>query len=368
MNVAAILLNNANNWLIQNPTINGNAANQVISGLGPNGIEMTMSSNCCVDGAYIYNCRQFGFYPQYNVVRCGIANSKITNCGWNGILLGGGGGGENELYAINNEVAYSGDVGISSYSNSSTIQNNYVHDINGTTGGGGNSHMGIASESGGNDTISNNTVVSCDFGITISTGSLNTISGNTVQATNLEAVTLDTSSSSNLVEGNIISQWDMSNTWHYAVLIRGSNNIISDNVMSDTNPYSMGFDITGINNYVSGGSIVCQQPAFGWALMPAGTKVYNVGGYNPVGYIANPFSASLKNIYDTLGDNATLTSGWTYTNIGSPKTLYITGGTVTVIAQNGQTLASTTMQLNLQPGDTFSVTFSTAPTINVVGQ
>ena len=47
------------------------------------------------------------------------------------------------------EVAYCGDVGISTYGISSVIKNNYVHDMNGTLGY-NNAQWGIAIEGGEN--------------------------------------------------------------------------------------------------------------------------------------------------------------------------------------------------------------------------
>ena len=90
-------------------------------------------------------------------------------------------------------------------------------------------------------------------------------------------------------------------------------------------------------------------------------------GYNPVGKIASPISGSA--IVD-WGSSSTWLSGTKYTNWGSPKTVYLTGGTVSAIVVDGQTLftATTTTTIILQPGDTFSVTFISAPTITVIGQ
>ena len=157
MNAPAIMISESDNCLIRNPTINGNAVGQVLSNNNVQGIQIEYSSNCRVDGANIYNVRRFGFYTWgEGCVNNGITNSKITNCGWNAITLGGG-LGELSLYAINNEVAYCGDVGITIYGYDSIAQNNYVHDINGTLGS-NNAQIGIAIEAGGNNTITGNTI------------------------------------------------------------------------------------------------------------------------------------------------------------------------------------------------------------------
>ena len=103
------------------------------------------------------------------------------------------------------------------------------------------------------------------------------------------------------------------------------------------------------------------------APIATGIILKNNVGYNPVGKITSPISGST--IVD-WGSSSSWVSGTTYTNWGSPKTLYLTGGTITAIVVDGQTLftAATTATIILQPGDTFSVTYSNAPTITVFGQ
>ena len=103
-----------------------------------------------------------------------------------------------------------------------------------------------------------------------------------------------------------------------------------------------------------------------------GTIIEGNPGYNPKGYITNPLPASGNYLVDS-GTNASFVSTTTYTCSQSPKTVYIEGGTVSAVIHNGRTLATVTsatssITLNLRPGDTFSVTFSIAPTINVMGQ
>lgn len=93
-----------------------------------------------------------------------------------------------------------------------------------------------------------------------------------------------------------------------------------------------------------------------------GTSIHSNIGYNPVGYNANPFTGSTLKLLD-YGDNATMTSGWTYTNQGSPKTFYVSGGTVTDIAVNGESIGLTSGTIQLQPGDNFSITFSSTPNL-----
>jgi hypothetical protein len=190
MNAPALTLRSCTNWLIQNPTIDGNSANQNPgSKSSPNtcyGIDIRADcQNVQVDAATISNCAIFGFSIQESgVVNCGITNSVISDCGWNGIQLGYL-GSETSCYANNNEVSYCSDVGITTFGVNSLIQNNNVHDITGSTGY-ANSHWGIAVEGGNTATVTGNTITNCGVDIatsaTLPTATSNTISYNTLYA------------------------------------------------------------------------------------------------------------------------------------------------------------------------------------------
>ena len=99
------------------------------------------------------------------------------------------------------------------------------------------------------------------------------------------------------------------------------------------------------------------------------TRIYTNLGYISLGHIVNPISSGGNTLVDS-GSNSTWVSARTYTNSESPKILYISGGTVTAIVYDGTTLytTATTCNIILQPGDTFSVTFSSAPKITVFAQ
>jgi parallel beta-helix repeat protein len=427
MNAPAIYLNNANNWLIQNVTIDGNAANQVLGSYNVQGIQIQSSSNSQVDGANIYNCRRFGFYATgVGSVNVGITNSKITNCGWNGITLGGGFiPPETGLYAKNNDVAYCGDVGITNLGFSNIVQNNYVHDINNTSGF-NNAHWGIAVEGSGNDTITGNIITNCDIGMMLTnngmaevgTGDSNTVSSNNINHCLTVGIQID--SDYNIFSNNQITQWDWTSTWKNAITIVGNNNQILGNSLSSTfdtvtgillasgndNIISANFissPSTGGNRGVSvdsgcvrtiiegnqisgfrrGMGIGINSGAIDTAIesnnvtLCTGSKIINLGtatqiytnpGYNPVGYITKPISSGGTLIVDS-GSSSTWISGKVYTNDESPKQLDISGGAILTVVKNGEMLFTASERIViLQPGDTFSVTFSTAPTIIVFGQ
>jgi parallel beta-helix repeat protein len=456
MNTPAMFINLADNCIISGATINGNAANQIITGpmvKDPDGILIAGSSNVKIDNALIYNCRVYGVNiiagSGLDAINCGVINSKLLNCGWNGINLGGSNSAmELSLYAINNEVTGSSDVGITTYGIGNIIQSNYIHDMNGTTGSvpGSDAPWGIGIEGGSNDIITQNTLQDCASGIvmgswgggwsncTISNNfitnsgtytpisgaqgillqsgsrynsitdnyvagmycnssvwlggegiilqnsTFNFVSGNTISKCGDIGIYLDSTSNNNIVSLNTVSDTQVGNYWETShagtgIDIVGSSNSASQNQIFDdrsgvnrTQTYGIYLESGASNNSLIGNNIYNNINAqILDTNVPENTMIANTG-YNPVGYIANPISGNTAYLVDS-GSSSTWISGRVYTNTGSPKVLNISAGTVSVVAQNGVTLFTATgCTVTLQPGDTFSVTFSTTPTINVIGQ
>ena len=157
--------------------------------------------------------------------------------------------------------------------------------------------------------------------------------------------------------------------------VGGSNNSISQNQAFDdrsgaarTQHYGVAMDLGSYDNNLVGNSVYGNINAQIYDSNVPENSMVNNTGYNPVGSIANPISGNTAYIVDS-GSSSTWVSGRVYTNTGSPKELIVTGGTVSVVAKNGVTLfTSTGCTVTLQAGDTFSLTFSKAPTINVIGQ
>lgn len=471
MNAPAIIVN-GNNWLIQNTTINGNSANQeVVANVGSkpeDGILISVGScNNLVTGANITNCGRWGFFIADDLsgstTNNGIINSVVTSCGLNDITIGQG---VINSYATNNEVAYSSDVGITTWGQSSTIRDNYVHDINGTAGY-NNASWGIAVESGGNDTISENIIIGCIAGINLVTqynynnvfnnqiencksgvvtaSNFNTISDNKIENCKEYGININSGGNSNivtynnitscgygiyigsdknLVKENRINNFDITKEGCQAITTdsASSNQIIRNQIYSNGEVahalelwYSV--DTSVVNNSIilpqtSGSyyaisidgskySNITNNSITGYAgiIIDKGsqyTKIYqnnltecgllssrvsdqgtltsisNNTGYNPVGYISKPIlgnyitdGAAANNLQSTnIWKNATI-----YTNTESPKVLHISNGIVTAVICNGKTLfESTGYSIVLQPGDTFSITFSKTPTIDVEGQ
>ena len=201
--------------------------------------------------------------------------------------------------------------------------------------------------------------------------------------------------SNNTVIGNIVSYC----TWSGFYGVSAHNNTIILNSFFDNTVHGMDLTNCG-NNYISENQIYGQLD---WGISFASpspntviinNNIHNNGygsfstdqipnpalinntGYNPLGYISTKFihnATGLNYIVDGSnggGNSSIWVSGTTYTNSGSPKDLIISGGIVTAIVFNGQTLytSATNCTITLQPSDTFSITFSSAPTIKVFGQ
>jgi hypothetical protein len=165
-------VNYVNGTTISGVTIDGNAVNQngglwgnypkQASGIGVTGFD-TLITNCS-----IHDCRVFGVWATFSSGNSGVVNCSVYDCGANAIQLNG-----IADYAVHNVCWGCSDVGISTYGSSSVIADNYVYDINGSTGF-VNSRLGIACESNSYAVIVNNTVNNCYYGIaTMNTASPN---------------------------------------------------------------------------------------------------------------------------------------------------------------------------------------------------
>lgn len=194
--------------------------------------------------------------------------------------------------------------------------------------------------------ISQNTIIAYGHGIFVESVNDCIISNNNIQGK-------DTSGRAGIYAGDPVPNGNFGSI---------NNNIIYN--------FVTGIDITG-SNVVNAVISNNQFNTVTTKITDLGTStyIYTNLGYNPVGSIANPISSGGSTLVDS-GSSSTWVSGTTYTNWGSPKVLYISGGTVTAIVYDGQTLytAATTCGIILQPSDSFSITFSSTPTIVVFGQ
>lgn len=175
VNQNVLLLNYVLDSTFTNVTINGNKANQDTAWT-TDGIYLWNCANVVFVGANITNVFRDGFATANSLPgpsgnsNNGIINSTVWNCDWNSITLGSGGFYTLNDYAINNDIAYSADVGISTYGINTMIRDNYIHDMNGTTDT--RAQYGIATEldqvgSGSYAKIINNIIVRCLYGVVL---------------------------------------------------------------------------------------------------------------------------------------------------------------------------------------------------------
>ena len=161
------------NIVVNGVTIDGNAANQspndnfpsnVPNGIFVGGFADAGCSNVKINNAVIYNVRQFGVYIGFTAnSNCGVANSKIYNCGWNGWTACSD---SQNCYLTNSEIYGCSDVGASTYGTGSIITGNYIHDMNGSTGSVlPGSRWAVGIEGGSGDTISGNTIQTSAMGV-----------------------------------------------------------------------------------------------------------------------------------------------------------------------------------------------------------
>ena len=186
----AFYFNYVNNSVISGFTIDGNASGNTKSLYGA----FATSDNDGIDGVgyfnlvtncTIYNVRSFGIWFAWDSYNCGVTYCTIHNCGANGIQING-----ISDYAKSNEVYRVSDVCISTYRMNVTIADNYVHDPEIVLGGGhSNSLWGIGAEQdftatgGHNITISGNTIVNCNWGVSDSGLETVTIENNRIFTT-----------------------------------------------------------------------------------------------------------------------------------------------------------------------------------------
>jgi hypothetical protein len=258
LNCIVLYVKYSTNCTLTNLTIDGNGKNQN-SAWVTDGIMLYDCSNVLVEDSTITNCFRDGFATCDDVAGNepnGIVNSVITHCGWNGMTLGSGGEDTFGVYAINNEVAYCSDVGITSYGLANRIIGNYIHDMNGTTNT--KAHWAIGVEQNGYNLISNNTILNVNVGLSVApdtpSGSVvaksNLIIYNTI--TNCAMAGISTSGDGyDIITRNTINNWGTG----YSFGIKeenGANNIITYNTLtSSSSDTTLGYPIYSSNTFNS---------------------------------------------------------------------------------------------------------------------
>jgi hypothetical protein len=95
------------------------------------------------------------------------------------------------------------------------------------------------------------------------------------------------------------------------------------------------------------------------------STIINNSGYNPVGVIADPWTAS-GDLTNAGGGGAAPVSGRLYTVRQSPKTIIITGGQGVQIQIDGSPTGLAAGVFKLGVGETIAVAYSAPPASKVV--
>jgi hypothetical protein len=241
-------LDYSQNCIIQNITINGNSANQV-SEYYSGGAIFYDCSNCSLIHPTVTNIAGDGFecldeggswtYHSPN----SVINGNFTYCLWNALTIGGGGADyANGTVISGNEISHCANVAISTYNETNIIiQNNYVHDMDATSGGneaGANCHWGLANEESPNSYYTNNTIVNCEAGIVLASG-INYVAYNNVINCNTPIYINEAKNGCayNVITHNTITNWNYHFTYWSAAIwdYYSKNNIVSFNTFVNTN-------------------------------------------------------------------------------------------------------------------------------------
>jgi len=173
-----------------------------------------------------------------------------------------------------------------------------------------------------------------------------------------------------LVENNAVTNTSLSSPHQYDGLDNkgGYDCTFSGNVIMDpagimrNGYYENGYDY----NTISYNVFLTKSQAINITSGQIHDIITNNVGYNPIGNIAYPVSGSLL---VNQGGSGPILNNTQYTNIFTPKSIYINGGKVSSVIVNGQTVFKATgCTVVLQPLQTFKVVWSKQPTITTIGQ
>ena len=330
LNSAVLAVWSSNNIMIDGVTIDGNAANQVqdINNIVSGGVTVaslglfigdnvnTGCSNVMVQNSVIYNVREFGVYIGFaSNIHCGVKDSTIYNCGWNGFTSGTG---SVKSFCVNTEIYNCSDVGISTYSTNDEISANYVHDLNIFIGGSGGVGIGsqwaIGVEGGSGQKIINNIVARAVDGIFNAGFNNCTISGNTIDTISDYSLMLNSGSTSNIVDSNIITTTTAAGSVGIS-LVGAKQNLITKNVISKCVTSGIQTDAASTNNTISLNNIL-QLTSSSYGLNLAGNNTWVQG--NTIQTLNNDAISSTGRRCTFLGNTITAGASSGYgLNIGS---------------------------------------------------
>lgn len=373
-------------------TINSGVINSKIYNCGWNGFSADMGieeDSYCIN-TEIYGCGDVGATTggintriEGNYIHDMNGTTGDTGSHW-GIGIEGGYGAVITDNIIENCYAAIWNNGF----NNCTIISNTITNGSGTAALYDGAQYGITLVDGSYNTVTNNYISGITWsgtswgggiGIWLVGATYNTISENDISNCGSGGIFLDATSNYNTVNLNNVSDTQSGRYWdaptgYSGIELAGDSNYISQNHCFDdrsgvarTQRYGITLDIGATNNVLIGNNVHNNldnqiiDPN-----VPENTMIDNTG-YNPVGYIISPISGNTAYLVDS-GSNSVWISGRVYTNTGSPKALNISAGTVSSVTQNGVILfTKTECIVTLWPGDTFSITFSSAPIIKVTG-
>ena len=194
--------------------------------------------------------------------------------------------------------------------------------------------------------------------------SRHTITGNVIKQCEGAAIVGEGGNSDVVVSGNMIDGTnsavpDASIVFHSADRVT----IIGNKILNNQTGSPIGMKGSSKDWHITGNSFA-QNASNAPAPLSADSTVVDNSGYNPVGTIANPWHSSGELTNDGGGSHDPV-SGRVYTVRQSPKTIIISGGTVTQIAIDGTPTGLPAGAFKLGIGETIAVTYSATPTSGV---
>lgn len=238
-------------------------------------------------------------------------------------------------------------------SSGATVAGNMIANVRAQPGGtlGVGIHLAgpetLGSTATSNHTITGNVIKNCD-GSAITNGGLNSdiiIAGNIIENTN------------QVVAGAAIQLSDA------ARILITQNNIDG----TESNP-AIALLGTSDNSQIIQNcfSNVGSSPL---SLRGTGSVLINNFGYNPVGAITNPWPANGADLINDVAEGSpSPQSGIVYTVRQTPKTIILTGGTVTQIIINGVATGLVTGVFKLGIGETIAVSYDVVPTTAIFAE
>lgn len=380
------------NVTIQNICLDGNLQNNNNADLLPCGISIENSQHVTVQNCYVTNWRCFGISVSSktstsDVYDVNIVGNRVINCLWNGISFYSmvAGSQLHDCLAMNNYVEGSCDIALDTFAEPTATRSYGVQFINNivngylTYPGYGSSgfpdaSFGVRLEAGYGHLVQGNIIYDVSRGIadSLAAGGCgnNTILDNIIWINHTNSCAgIEVDDKNNIIRGNTI--YGGFDSWTCGIEIAGNNNIVENNTIVNLGGAANFHGIDEHASYNPNGTTIRFNDVHLCAaknriVFASGTGQVVQGniGYNPVGNIANPVSGSYL-VDSGLG---TIANNTVYTCSQSDKTIYVSGGAVSQIQVDGQTVSTTTgVSVFVPSGKAFKIVWSSAPEITVIG-